>query len=117
MKIAFAHLGRESLGIEYLSAVLKRAGHETRLALDPGLFGENDNVFYVPALERLLDQRRRVVEEIVSWSPDVVAFSAYTSTFQWCLDVAQAVRGRCGVDRDTDAEVAAKVVGCRLRQC
>ena len=30
MKIGFAHLGRESLGIEYLSAVLKRAGHRVQ---------------------------------------------------------------------------------------
>ena len=45
MKIGFVHMGREHLGIEYLSAVAKEAGHEVRLYYDPGLFSQNDNVF------------------------------------------------------------------------
>lgn len=95
MRVVFVHLGRESLGIEYLSAVLKRAGHETRLVMDPGLFGENDNVFYIPRLERFFDQRERVVDQTVALQPDIVAFSVYTNTYQWCLEVARAIRRRC----------------------
>ena len=45
MRVAFVCLGRENLGVEYLSAVSKAAGHEVQLAYDPGLFSENDNVF------------------------------------------------------------------------
>jgi len=95
MRVAFVHLGRESLGIEYLSAVLKAAGHQVQLFLDPGLFGENDNVFYIPALERVFDQRERIVEEAAAWQPDIVGFSVYTNTYQWCLDVARRIRARC----------------------
>ena len=95
MKVLFLHLGRESLGIEYLSAMLKDAGHETALALDPGLFGTNDNVFCIPALERLLDQRERLVRVTRLVRPDVVAFSAYTNTFKWCLELAREVRRTC----------------------
>ncbi len=92
MKIGFVHLGRESLGIEYLSAVLKQAGHSTFLALDPGLFGENDNAFYIPMLERVFDQRKRVLKKIEEEQPDVVGFSAYTNTYRWCLDMAREIR-------------------------
>jgi anaerobic magnesium-protoporphyrin IX monomethyl ester cyclase len=94
MKVGFVHLGRESLGIEYLSAVLKRAGHETRLSLDPGLFGENDNVFYLPRLERFFEQTDQVLHDVVAWQPDLVAFSAYTNTYQWCLRMATAIRSK-----------------------
>ena len=40
MKIAFVQRGYELLGIEYLSAVLKRAGHQVRLFLEPRLFAD-----------------------------------------------------------------------------
>jgi len=40
MRVVFVYAGFENLGIEYLSAVLKRAGHETRLAFDPRLFND-----------------------------------------------------------------------------
>ena len=99
MKVLFLHLGRESLGIEYLSSSLKAAGHETALGLDPGLFGENDNVFYVPKLERFFDQSERLLRLSRRIKPDAVAFSAYTSTYRWCLQMARDVK------RDTQARV------------
>ncbi len=92
MKVGFAHLGRESLGIEYLSAVLKQAGHSTFLALDPGLFGENDNALYIPMLGRIFDQRKKVLEKVREEQPDVVGFSAYTNTYRWCIDMAREIR-------------------------
>jgi len=92
MKVTFVHLGREHLGIEYMSSVLKQAGHEVELAYDPGLFGVNDNVLYIPPLERLFSRREQVIETIVQSQPDVVGFSAYTNTFQWCCAIAQEIR-------------------------
>ena len=92
MKVLFLHLGRESLGVEYLSAALKSAGHETALGLDPGLFGENDNVFFVPRLARFFDQRERLARLVRKSRTDVVAFSVYTNSFGWCLEMAREVR-------------------------
>ena len=37
MKILFVFRNNEWLGIEYLSAVLKQAGHTTDLVFDPGV--------------------------------------------------------------------------------
>jgi len=92
MEIGFVHLGRENLGVQYLSSVLKRAGHRTRLFYDPGLFGPNDNVFYVKPLERRFSRFDGIVRDILASPPDVLAFSAYTNTFRWTLAVLEAVR-------------------------
>ncbi len=92
MKVDFVHIGREHLGISYLSAVLKRAGHQVRLRYDPGLFGSEDNAFQIEPLAQRFDQSERIVRAIVSDPPDVLAFSIYTSTVRWALAVASAVR-------------------------
>lgn len=96
MKVTFVHLGRENLGIEYLSAVLEREGHEVTLAYDPGLFGINDNVLHIPALERLLERRAAVMKAIEASAPDIVAFSVFTGTYVWSLGVAKEVKERFG---------------------
>ena len=97
MKVTFVHLGRENLGIEYLSAVLKSQGYCVSLAYDPGLFSLNDNVLYIPFLERLFSRRQWVLEQIQLSHPDVVAFSVYTGTYVWALEIARELKARLGV--------------------
>ena len=49
MHITFVHSHYENLGIEYISAVLKQAGHKTDLVFEPGLFHNffaNNNVLH-----------------------------------------------------------------------
>ena len=99
MKIIFVHQGRENLGIEYLSAVLKRDGHQVALACDSGLFGLTDNVFYIPSLEKIFSEKERVIKKIVDFSPDLVGFSVYTDSYRWCCDIARAV------ERKIDAKI------------
>jgi anaerobic magnesium-protoporphyrin IX monomethyl ester cyclase len=96
MKITFVHFGREHLGIEYLSAVLKRAGHEVFLAHDPGLFSLEDNVFHIPPLEKFFNRKKSVLAAIEKSNPDIVAFSVYSGTYQWAIDVAGAVKKKIG---------------------
>lgn len=97
MRITFVHLGRENLGIEYLSAVAKQAGHQVCLAMDPGLFGLNDNVFYIPFLEKNFDQRHLVLKKIEKSDPDVVAFSVYTGTYKWAVDLAREIKKKMDI--------------------
>lgn len=92
MKIAFVHLGRENLGIEYLSAVLKKAGHKTNLISDPGLFSREDNVFYTPFLEKIFEKRDWILKGILESKPDLIAFSVYTSTYKWACSVAKDIK-------------------------
>ena len=94
MKIIFVHCGREHLGIEYLSAVLKANGHETALAFDPGLFSKEDNVFSSLALEKFFSRKKSVIEAIIDYNADLVVFSVYTTTYQWALDIAKKIRNK-----------------------
>lgn len=78
-----------------LSAVLRRAGHETALVFNPALF--NDRYYFdVPVLRDVFDRTARVVEEAVALEPDLLAFSVLTPTYQWCLNVAAQVKARTG---------------------
>ncbi|MBL7132042.1 MAG: cobalamin-dependent protein [Candidatus Omnitrophica bacterium] len=97
MKITFVHLGREHLGIEYLSSALKKAGHQISLAYDSGLFGPEDNVFYIPYLERVFNQKDKVIAKIESSNPDLVAFTIYTSTYRWACEIARIIKQRMGL--------------------
>jgi radical SAM superfamily enzyme YgiQ (UPF0313 family) len=97
MKITFVHIGRENLGIEYLSSALKEAGHTTSLAYDPGLFGPEDNVFYVPRLEKAFSQKEKILTQIEKTNPDLVAFSVYTSTYRWACDIARVIKKKLKV--------------------
>jgi radical SAM superfamily enzyme YgiQ (UPF0313 family) len=90
-------LGRENLGVEYLSAVCRREGHQTSLAYDPGLFSANDNVFHVPRLERRFSRTPLLIRQLIADPPDVLAFSVYTGTYAWSLEVARQVRERVRV--------------------
>ena len=92
MKILFVHLGREHLGIEYLSAILKSAGHETVSAVDIGLFGLNDNIFYIPALEKRFSLSDSIVEKFRRERPGLVCMSAYSSTLKWCFETAEKIK-------------------------
>jgi radical SAM superfamily enzyme YgiQ (UPF0313 family) len=91
MKIAFVFMGAESLGVEYLSAVARAAGHETRLFFDPAAFG-GKLMLDSPALSRLLDRRAKIVRAMAAYAPDVAAFSCFTGNYRWSLDVARAFR-------------------------
>ena len=97
MKVGFVHLGRENLGIEYLSAVAKNAGHQVALYYDPGLFSQNDNVFYIPSLEKKFIKTAYLVEKICADRPDVVCVSAYTTTFQWALEISRKIKELSGL--------------------
>jgi len=92
MKITFVHRGRENLGIEYLSAILKKAGHSVSLAYDHGLFSTEDNLFYIPVLEKCFSQKKEILKTIEKTNPDAVAFSVYTGTYKWCCDVAKEIK-------------------------
>ncbi|MFH1379978.1 MAG: cobalamin-dependent protein [bacterium] len=96
MNISFVYYGRyqvrESLELEYLSAIAKRAGHNVTLVYDPGVFGVTDNVCYMPYLSKLFSRRLKVIEKIKRSQPDLILFSVYPSSYKWALDIADAVK-------------------------
>lgn len=95
MKVVFVYPSYESLGLELVSAMLKTRGHETQLVFDPCLF--DDTFLQVKTLNRLFQNTEHVVQEVVEARPDVVAFSAVTDTFRWCVLMAEAIKRRIDV--------------------
>lgn len=90
MKIAFLFPAFENLGIEYLSASLKRAGHQTSLFFDPRLF--DDTFFYSATLSKIFDERKHNLHRLLLWEPDIVAVSVLSDIYQWALDMARQIK-------------------------
>jgi len=91
MRILFIYNGTESLGIEYLSSFLKSKGHTTFLFFDPAIFS-GDVFINNHYLSKLFDVERKIVEKTIKLKPDIVAFSAYSGNYRWCLRIAYAIR-------------------------
>jgi len=93
-RILFVYNSSEHIGLTYLSAVLREAGHEVRLAFDPQLL-RGEPLVRVPGLVEHFDLSDRIVQLAVDWDPDVVGFSCYTDNFRWMLQMAEAIKDRC----------------------
>ena len=95
MKVLFVYSGYENLGVEMLSAVLRRAGHQTALAFDPRLF--DDHYTRIPALARHLDGRPAVLRRARQEAPDLLAFSVVTEDYVWACQVARQLKRQLGL--------------------
>jgi radical SAM superfamily enzyme YgiQ (UPF0313 family) len=90
MKIVFVYRGAENLGIEYISSLLKSRGHQVHLFFDPAIFSGdliNNKLF-----SRVFDIDTKIISGIINLKPDIVAFSAYTGNYRWCLNIAQSIK-------------------------
>lgn len=68
-------------GVAFLSAVLRRHGHVTRL------LNINESLGYPLDLER-------IVGDVKAFSPDLVGFSVVSNQFQYALEIGRAIRGQ-----------------------
>jgi anaerobic magnesium-protoporphyrin IX monomethyl ester cyclase len=91
LKITFVALGTEQLGISLMSALAKRDGHEVGLAFSASLFHDRFNLEF-PSIAPFFDDTKNVIETIKIQQPDVICFSALTSTYQWMLGVAKKAK-------------------------
>ena len=96
MKILFYHELTEQLGIEYLSSVLREAGHTCSLLFRES-FGDNP-YFKIPLLSSLLDTGTdELVRQAEAFSPDVVAFSTNICNHASARGVAKRIKDRIEV--------------------
>jgi len=93
----FVHNVREHLGLEYLSAVLKKAGHNVYLLYEPGLFSYNDNAFSFSLLEKAFDRSRVIVKKVLEICPDLVGFSVYTTNYAWAKRISLSIKSKLNV--------------------
>ncbi len=91
LKVTFVALGTEQLGVSQLSAIAKRDGHQVNLAFSASLFHDRFNLEF-PAIAPFFDDTKNVLETIKNTKPDVLCFSALTSTYQWMLTIAQQAK-------------------------
>lgn len=91
MKITFLGIGSEQLGISQLSAIAKKLGHQTNIAFSAQLFNDRYNLQY-PFIAKYFDDTQHAIETIKETQPDILAFGALTSTYQWGLEVARAAK-------------------------
>lgn len=90
MKLLFVSIECELLSIEYLSAALKAAGHETYLVIDPKLFATE--LFSSKFLARWFNYEKVIIEKINFIEPDLVCFSVCSDNSRWALNLASAIK-------------------------
>ena len=97
MRVTFVTCGLEHLGIEALSAWVRQAGHEAALVYEARPFSSGSGTDSA-LLARLLDPRpEETAERVALTRPDVVAFTSYSVTHRWAIDVARAIKRRLAV--------------------
>jgi len=92
MRVTFVTSGLEHLGIEALSAYVSAHGHESTLVYEPKPFSSNsgpDSALFARLLEPTPEH---TAERIAASRPDVIAFSSYTITHRWSVDVARTLK-------------------------
>lgn len=94
MRVLFLYNEVESLGLQYLSAALRRAGHATGLVFDPRLFDFFRHEYNHPLLARAFSFEAQVLARVEEFRPDVVGFSMLTANTEWCLRHARAIKAR-----------------------
>lgn len=92
MKVVFCNQLTEMLGVQTLSAVLKRGGHQTGLVFEPNLFATG--AIQNPKLIELLSNDALVVEDILAESPDMVGFPIEINGYHWALKIAGELKKR-----------------------
>src|SRR3990167_1084181 len=96
MKVIFIYNGTENLGIEYLSGFLKSKGHEIILLFASSVF-EGDIFINIISLAKLFNVDQKIIDKAIELKPDLVAFSAFTGNYRWCLDIARAIKQKSDV--------------------
>lgn len=92
MRVTFVTSGLEHLGIAALSAYVKAHGHESVLVYEPKPFSSNsgpDSALFARLLEPTPEE---TAHRVAATRPDVIAFSSYTITHRWSVEVATALK-------------------------
>lgn len=90
MRVLFVARWVESLGLEYLSAVLKDAGHQVDMIFDPDVSAS----FFIEYkfLTWLINFKEALLKKIKSSQPDLIGFSCVTSMYPWVSSMAKFIK-------------------------
>lgn len=90
MKILFIQRGFESLGIEYLSAALKKCNHQTALFFDASLF--EIPPIMSKRLQKKFPKEPLLKHKLFQEKPDLIAFSVVSDDFGWATETATLLK-------------------------
>jgi len=94
MKVLFYYRGSEHFGVQALISYLESKGHEVELIFDPAL-GDNgylDIPFVNNFLNKIVCNDKLVIEKVVRFNPDLVAFSAITNLYLPITRLAKKIK-------------------------
>lgn len=80
------------MGVEYLSAVLKKEGHEAEAVFDPRLF--NDSEIHFGFLAKLFDYKNKIICDVIESKPDLIIFSVVSDYYKWACEIAKELKQR-----------------------
>lgn len=92
MKIGFVYAAFENLGIEYMSAMLKKHGHETFLIFDPQIY--DDLYMKIPILSKMFNYQEYLFRQIGEKGTEVLMFSVVSDLYTWCSNFAKEAKRR-----------------------
>ncbi|TBR17175.1 B12-binding domain-containing radical SAM protein, partial [bacterium] len=95
MRVGFLYPEMETLGIQYLSSVLKTRGHETKLFFDPQLF--DDTITQNQPLKLKFDYKDKLISEIDKFRPDVIVFSVLSTTCEWAFHLSLTIKAKMDI--------------------
>ncbi len=94
MRVLFAFKGVEWPAVELLSAIARRAGHQTELIFEPGIEATGHLPFRMPLRGRI---RRGMLGRARAFRPDVVLLSSTTYSYRWMKEAAAWLKRALGV--------------------
>jgi anaerobic magnesium-protoporphyrin IX monomethyl ester cyclase len=92
MRIIVCNRLTEYLGIEIISALLKRAGHEVQLIFEPDVLTAGFVRGLPQGLAKHVDSAQRTARRVVAAAPDLVLFPSEINSFDWCARVGKAIK-------------------------
>lgn len=95
MKIAFISGSCQTLGIQYISSLLKKNGHQVKLFFDPQLF--NDSFLSIKLLSNIFDHKKNIVSQLKDYDPDLIGISVITDFYQWASQLSQMIKEEMAV--------------------
>jgi anaerobic magnesium-protoporphyrin IX monomethyl ester cyclase len=84
------------LGVQYMSALLKKHGYEVKVLTfnDPLANFSFNEKGRARALESF---KQTAVDKIREYSPNIIGFSAFTMNFRWSVDIAEHIKKHCPI--------------------
>ena len=95
MKILFVYKGRyhirDSVTIEFLSAIAKKQGYSTDLVYEQDIFGVTDNIVSIPFLNKIFSDDNKIIKQIFAKMPDIVVFPDGFNRTDWNHKIAKRI--------------------------